>query len=334
MRTRPTPPPPAATPPDAGPARQNGGETTAAAARAHHEQLAVTPREGALFVQTIFPPTPAANDGPDPASSRHMPYGRDYRPRGYSVDATSSHVHQRRAQFTLSAAGAHNSGEADVGDDYACELCDVVCNDPFELELHERSHDDESAAARHRDRRAAGPAGRGGFSDTAAAGSEYHAMEIEEEEEEGGDGDGDGDGDDDPSRSKPHGCPVCPRRFRYRGEVAVHARTHTGEKPFTCPHVNCTMRFKSRPELQKHGKVGSDFPSCPFPSMRPMSILRRRTTSPPHPPPLILLCLPLLSFLLVLLAWDLIYGQIAYPATLNSATDRYPPYPPSSPRLS
>ena len=254
-------PRPSPDPPGGGVGSHPDGQTRAGAAAARpttspssdDDLFASTALDVDESTESGTPATDDQSDGRAADGARRGPYDRDHRPRRYPLDASASHVRL--------GPTSHRIAEQS----YTCSVCNALCQDPFELELHERSHDEESVASQQNAGRAAASAGRGEFSEgnPTVSGSEefeYHAMEI-------------CDGDD-PGRSKPHSCPVCPRRFRYRGEVAVHARTHTGEKPFTCPHSNCTMRFKSRPELQKHGKVGpiSDFshliPPLPLPSFR------------------------------------------------------------------
>ncbi|XP_012673349.2 zinc finger protein 1035 [Clupea harengus] len=45
-------------------------------------------------------------------------------------------------------------------------------------------------------------------------------------------------------------CAYCPRRFKDRGQVQVHTRLHTGERPYGCE--NCGERFIRRDYLQRH----------------------------------------------------------------------------------
>ncbi|XP_076060157.1 uncharacterized protein LOC143036544 isoform X16 [Oratosquilla oratoria] len=55
-------------------------------------------------------------------------------------------------------------------------------------------------------------------------------------------------------------CPVCGKRISRRDSLRVHLRTHTGEKPYTCPH--CPHRCADRGNMIKHirnrhGPVGA-----------------------------------------------------------------------------
>ena len=46
-------------------------------------------------------------------------------------------------------------------------------------------------------------------------------------------------------------CPFCPRVFRSsKRDLDVHIRSHTGEKPYACPH--CTYACSHKSNLTKH----------------------------------------------------------------------------------
>lgn len=47
-------------------------------------------------------------------------------------------------------------------------------------------------------------------------------------------------------------CTVCPKGFRSKLDVERHIRTHTGEKPFTCPY--CPHRSATKGNLKAHVK--------------------------------------------------------------------------------
>ena len=46
---------------------------------------------------------------------------------------------------------------------------------------------------------------------------------------------------------------MCQKRFRCWGHLAIHQRTHSGEKPFEC-HV-CKKRFSVKSNLTMHKKM-------------------------------------------------------------------------------
>ncbi|XP_062474186.1 zinc finger protein 92 homolog [Pezoporus occidentalis] len=55
------------------------------------------------------------------------------------------------------------------------------------------------------------------------------------------------------SRVKPlPTCPECNQSFRSRAALDVHARSHSGERPFTC--TRCTQSFSCSGDLEQHQK--------------------------------------------------------------------------------
>uniref|UniRef100_A0A1A8FLZ0 Zinc finger protein 711 n=1 Tax=Nothobranchius korthausae TaxID=1143690 RepID=A0A1A8FLZ0_9TELE len=62
------------------------------------------------------------------------------------------------------------------------------------------------------------------------------------------------------SKNFAHVCVECAKGFRHPSELKKHMRTHTGEKPYHCPH--CEFRCADQSNLKTHikGKHGADLP--------------------------------------------------------------------------
>ena len=45
-------------------------------------------------------------------------------------------------------------------------------------------------------------------------------------------------------------CPICAHKFFDKAGLRIHYRTHSGEKPFCCPH--CPYRCNHSSNLNKH----------------------------------------------------------------------------------
>uniref|UniRef100_A0A8C5CN54 Zinc finger protein 711 n=1 Tax=Gadus morhua TaxID=8049 RepID=A0A8C5CN54_GADMO len=62
------------------------------------------------------------------------------------------------------------------------------------------------------------------------------------------------------SKNFAHVCVECAKGFRHPSELKKHMRTHTGEKPYLCPH--CDFRCADQSNLKTHikSKHGADLP--------------------------------------------------------------------------
>ncbi|XP_045599314.1 broad-complex core protein isoforms 1/2/3/4/5 isoform X5 [Procambarus clarkii] len=50
-------------------------------------------------------------------------------------------------------------------------------------------------------------------------------------------------------------CSVCFKDFMYPSALVLHMRSHTGEKPFTCPHPQCDYRSTKKGNLKRHAST-------------------------------------------------------------------------------
>ncbi|XP_069995926.1 zinc finger and SCAN domain-containing protein 10-like [Penaeus vannamei] len=50
-------------------------------------------------------------------------------------------------------------------------------------------------------------------------------------------------------------CPLCLKDFMYPSAMVLHMRTHTGEKPFTCPYPQCDYRSTRKGNLKRHAST-------------------------------------------------------------------------------
>lgn len=62
-----------------------------------------------------------------------------------------------------------------------------------------------------------------------------------------------------PTLGRSHSCPFCFKHFYGSVDLERHKRTHTGEKPFACPH--CSYRATQLGNLQRH--IKSKHPNTP-----------------------------------------------------------------------
>ncbi|OQO02246.1 hypothetical protein B0A48_11800 [Cryoendolithus antarcticus] len=47
-------------------------------------------------------------------------------------------------------------------------------------------------------------------------------------------------------------CPTCSKAFSRPSSLKIHSHSHTGEKPFKCPHGGCGKAFSVRSNMKRH----------------------------------------------------------------------------------
>jgi len=65
----------------------------------------------------------------------------------------------------------------------------------------------------------------------------------------------------DRSTAARYECSYCHKGFTRPSSLKIHINTHTGERPFTCPHPGCGRSFSVQSNMRRHARVherGSD----------------------------------------------------------------------------
>lgn len=54
-------------------------------------------------------------------------------------------------------------------------------------------------------------------------------------------------------------CQTCNKAFSRPSSLRIHSHSHTGEKPFKCPHSGCGKAFSVRSNMKRHERGCHNF---------------------------------------------------------------------------
>lgn len=75
-------------------------------------------------------------------------------------------------------------------------------------------------------------------------------------------------------------CPICKHNFKRGEHLKRHMRTHTGLKPFSCPHQGCKKSFSRRDNLSQHLKTHQRPHLFPFDGPTPIQMYESEVEVP------------------------------------------------------
>jgi uncharacterized Zn-finger protein len=58
-------------------------------------------------------------------------------------------------------------------------------------------------------------------------------------------------------------CQTCNKAFSRPSSLRIHSHSHTGEKPFKCPHAGCGKAFSVRSNMKRHERGCHSFEVTP-----------------------------------------------------------------------
>jgi uncharacterized Zn-finger protein len=62
-------------------------------------------------------------------------------------------------------------------------------------------------------------------------------------------------------------CQTCNKAFSRPSSLRIHSHSHTGEKPFKCPHAGCGKAFSVRSNMKRHERGCHSFEAVINPAM-------------------------------------------------------------------